>query len=130
MEIRAWNVDDGCKWLFMKEISISEFRTHCSRLIWEVSKTKQPIRIMRRGKAVAEVHPPSPKAGDWIGSMKGSMKIVGDIVSPASEESDWEVLRDEIRQGAEQADRGQFVDGAEVFAKIRKKSARRRPGNR
>jgi prevent-host-death family protein len=84
----------NCKWLCMKEISISEFRTHCSRLIEEVSKTKQPIRIMRRGKAVAEVHPPSPRAGDWIGSMKDSIKILGDIVGPAGEESDWEVLKD------------------------------------
>jgi antitoxin (DNA-binding transcriptional repressor) of toxin-antitoxin stability system len=78
----------------MKEISVTEFRTHCSRLIWEVSKTKQPIRIMRRGQAVAEVHPPLPRARDWIGSMKDSIEIVGDIVGPAGEESDWEALRD------------------------------------
>jgi len=26
--------------------------------------------------------------------MKGKSKILGDIISPASEESDWEVLRD------------------------------------
>jgi hypothetical protein len=76
----------------MKEISISEFRAHCSRLIWDVSKTKQPIRITRRGKAV---HPPSPtRTGNWIGSMKNSIKILGDIVSPASEEDEWEMLRD------------------------------------
>ena len=30
----------------------------------------------------------------WIGSMKDSMKIVGDIVSPANEEREWEALRD------------------------------------
>jgi PHD/YefM family antitoxin component YafN of YafNO toxin-antitoxin module len=95
MEISPAEVDDSCKWLFMKDISISEFRTHCSRLIWEVSKTKQLIRIMRRGKAVAEVDPPSPtRAADWIGSMKESIEILGDIVGPASEEDDWEVLRD------------------------------------
>jgi antitoxin (DNA-binding transcriptional repressor) of toxin-antitoxin stability system len=126
MGISARNVDGNAKLLFMKEISICEFRTHCSSLISRVSKTKQPIRITRRGKAVVEVHPPSGKAGDWIGSMKGSMKVLGDIVGPASEESDWEVLRDEIRQGIEQADRGELLDGAEVFAKIRKKSARRK----
>jgi prevent-host-death family protein len=92
---RRWDVEFGrvvdgnAKWLFMKEISISEFRTHCSRLIWEVSKTKQPIRITRRGKAVAEVLPPSPtRSNDWIGSMKDSMTIIGDIVSPASEEDE------------------------------------------
>jgi len=94
MEVLVQTVDGSAKSLFMKEIPISEFRTHCSRLIWEVSKTKQPIRIMRRGKAVAEVHPPTPaRSNDWIGSMKDSMEIVGDIVGPASEEDDWEVLR-------------------------------------
>ncbi len=30
----------------------------------------------------------------WIGSMKDSMKIVGDIVSPANDENEWEALRD------------------------------------
>jgi antitoxin (DNA-binding transcriptional repressor) of toxin-antitoxin stability system len=51
--------------------------------------------VTRFGKPVAEVIPASPKAGsrDWIGSMKGKMEILGDIVSPASDEDEWEVLR-------------------------------------
>jgi hypothetical protein len=36
---------------------------------------------------------PNPRA-DWMGSMKNEIKILGDIVSPASEERDWEVLQD------------------------------------
>lgn len=35
-------------------------------------------------------------------------------------------LRKEIALGSEQADRGDFADGPEAFAKIRKRSARRR----
>jgi antitoxin ParD1/3/4 len=35
-------------------------------------------------------------------------------------------LRREITAGAEQADRGQFVDGREAFARIRRRSARRK----
>ena len=35
-------------------------------------------------------------------------------------------LRKEAAVGAEQADRGQFVDGPEAFAKIRQRSARRK----
>jgi hypothetical protein len=31
----------------------------------------------------------------WIGSMRDSIRIIGDIVSPATDESDWEVLGDE-----------------------------------
>ncbi len=39
-------------------------------------------------------------------------------------------LRKEIALGAEQADRGDFVDGRRVFAKIRKKSAERKRARR
>lgn len=35
-------------------------------------------------------------------------------------------LRKEIAIGVEQADRGEFVDGPEVFAKLRKRSAERK----
>jgi prevent-host-death family protein len=79
----------------MKEIAISEFKAKCLAILDEVQKTKQPIRVTRRGRPIAEVAPPAPTNNrDWIGSMKGRMEILGDIVSPASDESDWEVLRD------------------------------------
>jgi prevent-host-death family protein len=80
----------------MKEVAISEFKAKCLALLEEVQKTKRPIRVTRFGKPIAEVVPASPEAGpaDWIGSMKDSMEILGDIVSPASNERDWEALRD------------------------------------
>lgn len=79
----------------MKEIAISEFKAKCLALLDEVQKTKQAIRVTRRGRPIAEVGPPSPTSRrDWIGSMKGRMEILGDIVSPASDPDDWEVLRD------------------------------------
>ena len=80
----------------MKEIAISEFKAKCLALLEQVQKTKKPIRVTRFGKPVAEVVPVPPEKGpgDWIGSMKGTIKILGDIVSPASEEQDWEALRD------------------------------------
>jgi prevent-host-death family protein len=80
----------------MKEVAISEFKAKCLSLLDQVQKTKKPILVTRFGKPVAEVIPASPKAGagDWIGSMKGTFEILGDIVSPANDEQDWEVLRD------------------------------------
>jgi len=79
----------------MKTVSISEFKAKCLSLLDQVQKTKTPIRVTRFGEAVAEVIPPSPEAasGDWIGSMKDTMKILGDIVAPADDEKDWEALR-------------------------------------
>ena len=80
----------------MEEVSISEFKAKCLALLEQVNKTKKPLRITRHGKPVAEVVPPTA-VGDraaWIGSMKGRMEILGDIISPASDEDEWEVLRD------------------------------------
>jgi prevent-host-death family protein len=80
----------------VKEVAISEFKAKCLSLLEQVQKTKKPIRVTRFGKPIADVMPASPKAcaGDWIGSMKGTFEILGDIVSPADDEQDWEVLRD------------------------------------
>jgi prevent-host-death family protein len=80
----------------MHEVAISEFKAKCLSLLQQVCKTKKPIRVTRFGKPIAEVIPPSSLEGRaaWIGSMKNSIEIVGDIIAPANEESEWEVLRD------------------------------------
>jgi prevent-host-death family protein len=78
----------------MKEITITDYRTNCSAILSRVQRTKKPIRITRHRKPVAEIIPVDPlRNKDWMGSMKGRMKILGDIISPACDESDWEVLR-------------------------------------
>jgi prevent-host-death family protein len=81
----------------MQEIAISEFKAKCLALLQRVAKTKEPIRVTRFGKAVADVVPPAAMEVDrntWIGSGRGTAKILGDIVSPANESDDWEALRD------------------------------------
>ena len=80
----------------MQEIAISEFKAKCLAVLEQVRATKQPVRITRFGKPVAEVVPPTPVVdrAAWIGSMKDTFQILGDIVSPANDEEEWEVLRD------------------------------------
>jgi len=80
----------------MQEVAISEFKAKCLALLEQVRKTKKPIRVTRFGKPVAEIVPPSPlkQKGDWLGSMKGTMDIVGDIVSPVIDLNDIEAMRD------------------------------------
>lgn len=80
----------------MQEIAISEFKAKCLALLEQVHKTKEPLRITRFGKPVADVIPPAivMDREQWIGSMKNSMQILGDIVSPANDEDEWEALRD------------------------------------
>jgi prevent-host-death family protein len=75
----------------MKEIAISEFKAKCLALLDQVEKSRTPIRVTRRGKAVADVFPPSPEeVSGWMGSMKREIEIIDDIVGPAREESDSE----------------------------------------
>jgi len=79
----------------MREVTISEFRTKCFSLLNQVEKTKTPLRVTRFGKPIAEIVPtaPQPSRADWFGSMKDTIEVLGDIVSPASDEDEWEVLR-------------------------------------
>ncbi len=80
----------------MQEIAISEFKAKCLAVIERVRSTQKPIRITRFGKPVAEIVPPTAVVdrAAWVGSMKGSFEILGDIVSPANDEDEWEVSRD------------------------------------
>ena len=78
--------------MVMKTVAISEFKAKCLSLIEEVQKTKQPLRVTRFGKPVAEVVPigPTPMP-DWFGSMKETIQILGDIISPIDVE--WDAMK-------------------------------------
>ncbi len=81
--------------MVMREIAISEFKAKCLALLDQVQKTKTPIVVTRFGKPVAQVTPITTAAtADWMGSMKGTIEILGDIISPANDEDEWEALRD------------------------------------
>jgi prevent-host-death family protein len=79
----------------MLDIPISEFKAKCLGLIEQVHKTRQPLRITRHGRPVAEVVPsgPGPRR-KFLGDMVGTAKIVGDIVSPVIDLEDIEAYRD------------------------------------
>jgi prevent-host-death family protein len=86
-------VDYNCS---MIEVPISVFKAQCLALLEEVRRTRKPLRITRHGKPVAEIIPASKPLSrkEWFDSMKGSVQVLGDIVSPAGDESDWEISLD------------------------------------
>jgi prevent-host-death family protein len=77
-------------------IPISKFKATCLGLLKQVKRKGEPILITLKGEPVAMVVPPpaAEKSGTWIGAFRTSGRIVGDIVSPAADESDWEALRE------------------------------------
>ena len=79
----------------MRDIPISEFKAKCVRLIEQVHKTGQPLRITRNGRPLAEVIPAGPASkGKFLGDMIGTAEIVGDIVSPVIDVENIEVYRE------------------------------------
>ena len=79
----------------MEEIAISKFKATCLAVLERVRKTHKAVRITKFGRPVAEIVPlgPQTRQHGWLGSLQDSGRILGDIVAPASEESDWEALR-------------------------------------
>jgi prevent-host-death family protein len=79
----------------MQDIPISMFKAKCLGLIEQVDKTRQPLRITRHGRPVAEVIPAGPdRKRKFLGAMVGTGKIVGDIVSPIIDLDEFEAYRD------------------------------------
>jgi len=78
----------------MEEVNILTFKATCLALLEKVKRTQQSILIIRRGEPIAQVIPaPLPeKPVSWIGCMKGTGTIEGDVMGPILEEGEWEVL--------------------------------------
>lgn len=74
-------------------IAISEFKASCHAVLERVRRTGSSIVITRRGVPIAEISPPAPEVPQtkWIGSMVGTARIVGDLVSPIASDH-WEAL--------------------------------------
>jgi prevent-host-death family protein len=79
----------------MEEMAISKFKATCLGVLKRVRKTGKPVLVTRFGEPVAEViPPPAPvRPASWLGAMAGTGRIEGDIVSPASDEREWETLQ-------------------------------------
>jgi len=60
-----------------------------------VRKSGHPVLVTRFGKPVAEISPPRPPRAPLRepGRMAHTGRILGDIVSPSTDEADWDALR-------------------------------------
>lgn len=65
-----------------KTIAAGEFKAKCLHLLDEVAQQRAPLVITKRGKPVAKLIPIDDKPVDIYGCMAGTIRILGDIVSP------------------------------------------------
>lgn len=71
-------------------VPAGEFKAKCLKLIDEVAIKRRTLVITKRGRPVAQLSP-VPQDGDFVGSMRGTGEILGDIISPIDIE--WEAMK-------------------------------------
>lgn len=76
-------------------IPISEFKAKSLALLEQVRRTGRSLIVTKRGEPVAEVVPPSVATlgRNWLGAMRDTATVSGDIVSPIGKSSDWDALK-------------------------------------
>jgi len=75
---------------FSQEVSAGEFKARCLALMNEVRDRGGEYIITKRGVPVAKLVPVRIERRPLLGSMKGTVKVLGDIVKPLNEP--WDAL--------------------------------------
>jgi prevent-host-death family protein len=75
----------------LNDIPISKFKATCLAVLEQVRKTGKPILVTRFGQPIAEIIPPSSlRSPRRFGARIGTGVILGDIVGPIGDESEWD----------------------------------------
>jgi prevent-host-death family protein len=79
----------------MRTIAAGTFKARCLAIMDEVQAKREPVVITKKGKPVAKLVPIEfeDEKDPIFGFFKGKLEILGDIVSPAVDEADWEMLK-------------------------------------
>ncbi len=78
----------------METINASDFKARCLAILDRVRDTGERIVILKRGRPVAELGPPSHSSSEYPqDELKGTVTVCGDIVGPVIPKQDWEMLR-------------------------------------
>lgn len=78
----------------MRKLPAGEFKQTCLRVLNEVRDTGEVVVITKRGVPVAQLTPvPRSKESDWAGALRGTARIVGDLIQPALAPEEWEAER-------------------------------------
>ncbi len=78
----------------MKEIAISKFKATCLAVLERVRKTGEPVLVTRFGQPIAEINPVGGFKRVRLGGGAGTMEILGDIVGPSGDISEWEAAQE------------------------------------
>jgi prevent-host-death family protein len=81
----------------MKTMNASEFKAKCLAILDEVAETGEALTILKHGKPVAQLVPPTARSSGFPQeALVGSIEHVGDVISPAVDASTWEAEDAEV----------------------------------
>jgi len=76
-----------------KTISAGAFKAQCLKLMDQVNAQRLELVITKRGKPVARLVPVEAAPTSIFGCMAGTFTILGDLIEPVVDPSDWEANR-------------------------------------
>ncbi len=74
----------------MATITASEFKAKCLALLEQVARTGEELVVLKHGKPVARVVPAGDGEERAQQGLRGTVRVVGDIVGPVLPASEWE----------------------------------------
>jgi prevent-host-death family protein len=80
-----------------RRVNASEFKAKCLGILEEVARTGERIVILKRGKPMAELGPVTSTAAEYPqDALKGTVDVLGDIVSPVLPAEAWHAVQGKL----------------------------------
>lgn len=79
----------------MKTIPAGQFKARCLKIMDDVKRRREPVLITKKGKPVARLVPADDRPASPLGFLEDRVEIVGDLVAPAVEPSEWAALTED-----------------------------------
>ncbi len=78
----------------MKTMNASDFKAKCLAILDDVAATGEEVTILKRGRPVARLVAARREDDSYPqDGLKGTVHILGDILEPVVDPSDWEANR-------------------------------------
>ena len=68
----------------------AEFKARCLRVMGQVSRTRRPVTITKRGRPVARLVPVDSDSEPFLDSLRDQITIAGDLAKAARRSEPWE----------------------------------------
>ncbi len=72
-------------------LSVTEFKAKCLSILARIQSSGESVTLTKRGAVIAKIHPVKKGRGAaLLDPLRGSVKVVGDILGPVLPPEDWE----------------------------------------